>query len=245
MDGFLSGASYVDWFGDQHMSLFQTQFNQDHYSDGLIHSIGEGYRAFIEKANVKRKSEFLAGRYCAHRALEAFDVAPELIGIGQGRSPVWPDGVVGSISHCDGYAIAAAAGKDSLLSVGIDVEDIVSPEIQQTLSKSIINDDELFLLNQDAPAELVFTMIFSAKESFFKAVYPFVKAYFGFEAMSVTGIDWRGERLAFRANADLGGAVLLGTMLTARFKLLDRRMLTCFNMGRDDDSFERLVRQPG
>ncbi|MCE6078175.1 4'-phosphopantetheinyl transferase superfamily protein [Agrobacterium vitis] len=245
MDDFLFGAGYVDWFGNRDVSLFQTGFNQDHYRESLIRSVGEGYGVFIEKAVIKRKSEFLAGRYCAHRALEAFDIAPHLIGIGEGRSPLWPDGVVGSISHCHGYAIAAAARKDSLLSVGLDVEDIVAPETQRKLSKSIMNDDELFLLQQDAPPEMVFTLIFSVKESFFKAAYPFVKAYFGFEAMSVTGIDWQGERLAFRVNTDLADAFRRGMMLTARFKPLDRRILTYFRMGRDDEAFGHLVKKPG
>lgn len=241
MDEFLFNDNYVDWFGHRDVSLFQTGFHQDRYSDSVLKTVGEGYGTFIEKSVVKRKSEFLAGRYCAHRALEKLDIAPGLIGIGEGRSPLWPEGVVGSISHCHGYAIAAAARRRSLLAVGLDIEDIVTPETQRKLSNSVLNDDELFLLEQDMPPESVFTLIFSVKESFFKAAYPWVKAYFGFEAMSVTWIDWQAEDLAFRVNIDLAQAFRRGMMLTARFKPLDRRLLSCFTIDRDEEAFVHLA----
>jgi enterobactin synthetase component D len=241
MDNFLFDAGYVALFDSPEVSLFQAGFDQASYGDNVLRAVGGGYGTFIEKAVVKRKSEFLAGRYCAHRSLAAFDIAPELIGIGEGRSPLWPQGVVGSISHCQGYAIAATARSNALLTLGIDVEDIVAPDTQRNLEKSVINDDELFLLQQDMPPEQVFTLIFSAKESFFKAAYPWVKAYFGFEAMSVTGIDWHGGHLTFRVNSDLGKSFQQGMELAARFKPFGQRMLTFFTIGRNEDAFSHLA----
>ncbi|MBB5736246.1 4'-phosphopantetheinyl transferase EntD [Xanthomonas arboricola] len=245
MDEFLIDPGYVSWF-DPGLSIFKTGFDSAHYAPHLIAEIGAAYGAFIDKAVVKRKSEFVAGRYCAHRSIAAWSPARDrdLIGIGEGRMPLWPSEVTGSISHCQGYSIAMTANARNFRAIGIDVEDIVAPEIRRNIEELVVNGDETPLLGQgEAKGETqdaVFTLIFSVKESFFKAAYPYVRKRFGFEAVSVTFIDWRSRQIFFRINQDIGKSFSRGTVLSACFKTIDRRILTFFGIRRSDEQFAHL-----
>ncbi|MEI8635195.1 hypothetical protein P4S72_30355 [Vibrio sp. PP-XX7] len=61
----------------------------------------------LHRAVLKRKCEFLAGRLCAKRAMAECGINAETtLGIGEHREPLWPEGVIGSISHCDTQAVA-------------------------------------------------------------------------------------------------------------------------------------------
>lgn len=243
MDDFLIDPGYVSWL-EPELSIFQTGFDTARYTPRLIAAVGEAYGAFIDKAVVKRKSEFVAGRYCAHRSIAAWSAARDLIGIGEGRMPLWPSGVVGSISHSKEYAIAMTADSKNFRALGVDVEDLVMPETRGRVEESVVNDDEVQLFGPGASHgrthDVVFTLIFSAKESFFKAAYPFVRKYFGFETMSVISIDWKSQKLAFRLNQDIGRAFSHDTVLFAHFKAIDRRILTFFGIRRSDERFAHL-----
>src|ERR1700761_3617241 len=68
--------------------------------------------ALLGRAVEKRRREFAAGRGCARRALAALGLPPAPLLPGEGGAPRWPDGVVGSITHCAGYAAAAVAARN-------------------------------------------------------------------------------------------------------------------------------------
>lgn len=82
MDEFLIAPGYVSWL-DPGLSIFKTEFDSAHYNSRLMAEIGPAYGALIDKAIVKRKSEFIAGRYCAHRSIAAWNPTSDLIGIGK------------------------------------------------------------------------------------------------------------------------------------------------------------------
>src|SRR5690242_7832438 len=62
----------------------------------------------VKNAVEKRIAEFCAGRHCAREALRALGRTPGAI-LAEGRAPIWPDGVVGAITHCTGYCGAVVA----------------------------------------------------------------------------------------------------------------------------------------
>src|SRR5262249_37950297 len=70
----------------------------------------------------KRRYEFATGRRCARAALAQLGFPPAPLLAGPDRAPLWPDGVVGSITHTDSYRAAAVARAEQLCSVGIDAE---------------------------------------------------------------------------------------------------------------------------
>ncbi len=76
----------------------------------------------IARSVAKRRNEFITVRYCARQALGELGVPPVPILKGEKGEPCWPDGVVGSLTHCDGYRGAAVGRHESVRSVGIDAE---------------------------------------------------------------------------------------------------------------------------
>jgi 4'-phosphopantetheinyl transferase EntD len=74
-----------------------------------------GARLFPEEAMQldgavdSRLREFATGRSCARQALAGLGLAPAPILRGAKREPLWPAGIVGSITHCRGYRAAAVA----------------------------------------------------------------------------------------------------------------------------------------
>jgi 4'-phosphopantetheinyl transferase EntD len=231
MDKFFSNANPVSWFANPALSVFQADFDADHYSDALIPRLNAGYETFIQNAVVKRKSEFIAGRYCAHQSLAPWEVPDGIIGIGEGRSPVWPAGIVGSISHCHAYALAVTARSDNLFAIGLDVEDVVSEETRNNIQKAVVNQNEMFLLTGSSRPDIVFTLIFSMKESFFKAAYPHVKFYFDFPAISLTHIDWGRGTVLFEVNQQLGTHFGVGSVFSGQFKVLEnKKVVTLFQI---------------
>lgn len=115
----------------------------------------------------KRRSEYLAGRLCAALALRA---AGQAVHVGRnGRAPVWPAGVAGSISHSDSRAIAVV----SLVhrAVGVDCETVMADDLAQKLRGEIIGNAEAQLCPPNLPFASFLTLVFSAKEALFKALY--------------------------------------------------------------------------
>ena len=69
-----------------------------------------------------RRREFATARHCARAALKELGVPPVPIGRRQDRSPIWPPGIAGSITHCEGYRAAAVARSAEWEGIGIDAE---------------------------------------------------------------------------------------------------------------------------
>ena len=79
----------------------------------------------------KRLADFSTGRYCAIKALEQLGINNSIIPIGKDREPIWPEGIVGSISHCDSLTGAIVAKSSDHISLGLDIEEIgrVTPDL--------------------------------------------------------------------------------------------------------------------
>ncbi len=74
----------------------------------------------VARAVEKRRREFAGGRDCARRALAALGIAPLAILSGERGEPLWPEGVVGAITHCAGYRGSAVARAGEVAALGID-----------------------------------------------------------------------------------------------------------------------------
>lgn len=125
--------------------------------------------ALVANAVDKRRREFALGRACARAALAAMGREAMAILRGGDGAPLWPDGVVGSISHTEGYACAVVAPARSFKAIGVDAEWIGG--VSDTLLPRLFDDQELArLMAMGADERRVFaTLGFSAKEACFKA----------------------------------------------------------------------------
>jgi len=144
-------------------------------------------QASVERAVEKRRREFTTARACAHRALARLDLAVQPVLTGEHGEPLWPDGVVGSITHCQGYRACALAHAIDLSAIGIDAEpDAALPEgVLGTIAGA---EEEAWVLAQARVVPQINwdRLLFSAKESIYKALYPLTRYRLGFHDAVVT-----------------------------------------------------------
>ena len=124
----------------------------------------------------RRRTDFAIGRAAAHRALGALGLAAAVVGRGERGDPLWPAGVVGSITHASGVAVAAVAARQHTAGIGVDLE-VVDPSRLSSIASYVCLPDELTWVD----GSLVrLTMLFSAKEAVYKALYPTIQAILEF-----------------------------------------------------------------
>ncbi|MBO3744792.1 4'-phosphopantetheinyl transferase superfamily protein [Streptosporangiaceae bacterium NEAU-GS5] len=143
--------------------------------------------ALVARAVDKRRREFATVRRCARTALAdlGFPAAPILRGAR--GAPTWPSGVVGSMTHCDGYRAAAVAHESAVPTIGLDAEPN-EPLPDGVLGMVSLPEEHGWLkeLGAAAPHVRWDRLLFSAKESVYKAWFPLTRRWLGFEEAVVT-----------------------------------------------------------
>jgi enterobactin synthetase component D / holo-[acyl-carrier protein] synthase len=144
----------------------------------------------VRRAVRKRAEEFAAGRSCARLLLREFGIASGPIGVGDERQPLWPDGLVGSITHTRGLCAAVLAPQAAMRSLGIDSE--VKGGVKTELWRGICTPAETAWLGSLPQSEqaAAATLIFSAKEAFYKCQFPLTQERLGFHVVSVEIPAW-------------------------------------------------------
>jgi 4'-phosphopantetheinyl transferase EntD len=181
----------------------------------------------VGRAVEKRRREFTTGRACAHAALERLGLPPSPILSGERGEPRWPGGVVGSITHCDGYRACAVARTREISTVGIDAE--VNAALPEGVQSEIALPEELSWLGElkrDSPTVHWDRLLFSAKESVYKAWFPLTERWLDFDEASILVDPSAGT---FSARLLVSGPVLDGRRLTAfsgRWLVRDGLILT-------------------
>lgn len=169
---------------------------------GLVECLYAEERVLIGHAIGKRQGEFAAGRLCAKEALArlGIEVFP-ILKDGKG-APVWPEGVSGSISHAKGCCAAVVARVAEGESLGLDIEE-VNRLTEDIWEYSFVRDEIEWLSRQGGEAQKWASVIFSAKEAFYKAQYPISRAWLGFQDV-VIEIKEQGEAFTVRLLVDVG-----------------------------------------
>ncbi|BBY60119.1 4'-phosphopantetheinyl transferase [Mycolicibacterium sarraceniae] len=147
--------------------------------------------SLIAKSVDKRRNEFVTVRHCARLALQQLGLPPVPILKGDKGEPCWPDGVVGSLTHTQGYRGAAVGRSASVRSVGIDAEP------HGALPDGVLNAislpaerDEISGLPDGLHWDRI---LFCAKEATYKAWFPLTQRWLGFEDAHITfGVDSSG-----------------------------------------------------
>lgn len=189
--------------------------------------------ANLNKMVAKRRSEYLAARLCARKALlESGSARYDVPGLPD-RSPAWPDGYTGSLTHTSSLAAACVARSDQVSHIGLDIEDLIDPEMYQDLQGEILTPDDRPFSEQAQAlglSEIAFlTLIFSAKEAVFKAIYRDVGYIFGFEAVSLVAFSEQG--LTFVLNQDLSALWPEGREIDVQYQWKDNRVCTLIMIG--------------
>lgn len=186
----------------------------------------------VANAVPKRRVEVTNARTCARRALAGLGRQPDVAILRGGKGePLWPDGVVGSITHTAGYYAAAVADASKVRSIGLDAE--VHGELPQGVLGHIAFGPELTMLTGLRPGPDIWwdRLLFSAKESVYKAWYPLTGRWLGFEDAEVR-IDPDDHTFSARIRIDGtttdGGPPL--TAMTGRWLVRDGFVLTAITL---------------
>ncbi|MFD3518942.1 4'-phosphopantetheinyl transferase [Streptomyces sp. NPDC058653] len=136
----------------------------------------------VKSAVAQRRGEFATARHCARQALTRLGAPAGAILTGERGSPLWPEGVVGSITHCLGYRAAVVARPAHVVSIGVDAEP-AQPLPPGVLEAVALPDEQIAVkeLLESAPEVAWDRLLFSAKESVYKAWFPLTRRFLEFE----------------------------------------------------------------
>lgn len=150
-------------------------------TDAPTQSLFPQEAALVAGAVPKRVNEFVTVRACARRALARLSLPPSPILPGPNREPLWPVGVVGSLTHCNGYRAAAVAFKQDIATIGIDAEPNVP--LPDGVAELVTVGAEIASLRRLAAVDPRIAwdkLLFSAKESIYKAWFPVTHSWLNF-----------------------------------------------------------------
>ncbi|HWG68016.1 MAG TPA: 4'-phosphopantetheinyl transferase superfamily protein [Steroidobacteraceae bacterium] len=155
------------------------------------------FRAELEllgRAVPKRVGEFAAGRLCARRALQELGIVDFPLRVGDDRQPVWPQSLVGSITHTTDFCAAVVAERRRVHALGLDSE--VVGDVNVEIWPRICVPEELAWIASlpEGEQRAAVTLIFSAKEAFYKCQYSLVGDRLGFQDARVAPAGWNLER---------------------------------------------------
>lgn len=120
----------------------------------------------LAHASPERLAEFRTARSCAREALRALGEPVTSIPVGVDRAPVWPAGIVGSITHCVGYRAAVVAKREHVLAVGVDAEP--DAPLPPGVAEGTLTAGETAATRCLSAGTNWDRLLFSAKESVFK-----------------------------------------------------------------------------
>jgi 4'-phosphopantetheinyl transferase EntD len=169
--------------------------------------------AAVARAVEKRRREFTTVRHCAREALARLGLPPAPIVPGPRGAPRWPDGVVGSMTHCAGYRAAAVGLASDVAAIGIDAEPHEPlPEGVLDLVASPVERRRLARLVAAAPDRHWDRVLFCAKEAVYKAWSPLTGRWLDFQEVDLT-LD--ADASTFTARLLVPGPVVAGRARSA------------------------------
>jgi enterobactin synthetase component D len=217
--------------------LFETEHINDEEFHFLINS-----SSLSQRAVPKRKAEHVAGRLCINWCYQMLtNQTPPIIHSDNHGCPIWPFPFKGSISHSNGMAVGALINKANILSLGVDVETILDDKTTKNIFGMILTPAEQAIHINPVSEKMTFnsyvTLIFSAKESIYKALYPLVKHFFDFSAASVTSVN--GSKIKFTLHSQALPEIFDKTLIEVAYKFENNRVLTTCVV---EDTFLRYLR---
>ena len=202
--------------------IFVEETRGDEEVEFALASLGATERASVLGSAEIRQRHFALGRLCARRALSRLGAPPGELVQRKDRSPEWPVGIIGSITHTKGYCAAAVARMDRYAGIGVDAE---SRPVDSSLWDQICTNQELlWLLSQpDGSRATMATLIFSAKEAVYKCQRCWTQGWLDFQDVTTAIDEIEFHALvSSRTRPDLGGlrfsgryAILADMVVTA------------------------------
>ncbi|MFC4020715.1 4'-phosphopantetheinyl transferase [Micromonospora sp. GCM10011542] len=174
-----------------------------------------------ERAVASRRRDFTAGRVCARRAMAGLGLPPAAVPAAADRAPVWPAGLVGAITHTEGYCAAAVARRADIRSVGMDAER--HRELNAGVRRLVLLPEEEEHCARLPGGTFWPVVLFSIKETVYKVWHPVVGSWLDFHDARVEVDADAGTFTARIAPARLDAATVADPPATVagRFALAD------------------------
>ncbi|WP_435257494.1 4'-phosphopantetheinyl transferase family protein [Thioclava sp. FR2] len=178
---------------------------------------GEGLTGAIPS----RLREFSAGRAAARAAMAEIGISPSAIPHGSNREPIWPVGVIGSITHTAAHCLAIVLPTDQFRGVGIDLEE--HADLERDLWPAVLHPVERQRLEQIPQCHQPKSALtyFCAKEAVYKAQYPITRQLLDFQDIVVSVQSGKFEA-QFQCDVD---AFAKHSTIIGRTKVVDRHLL--------------------
>ncbi|EBO5441168.1 4'-phosphopantetheinyl transferase superfamily protein [Salmonella enterica] len=207
------------------IGVCEIEFQTTNYRDTLFTEYSIQFPEKLFSAVSKRRSEYLCGRICAQTLLNLKNIYAQITQSKEG-APIWPSGWIGSISHTENCAMAVMVSQNKSHILGIDIENF-NPEALSEIAGIIIQDSEKKLLvENEIDYNLALHIAFSAKESFYKALYPQVKKVFGFESAIITDINTHNKTFSIQLTHDLNHEFQTGFQRIGYYQLDKHKIVT-------------------
>jgi 4'-phosphopantetheinyl transferase EntD len=183
------------------------RLSDEHVRRGLPAAVGVGIRFLAEmgatppklhpleeeilgaRAVAGRRALFALGRAAARDALLELGFEAVGVGRGEGGEPLWPDDVVGAISHSQDVAVAIVGHRTDYVGLGVDVEEPARGPTARA-ARLVCRPNEMAWVDPESGTQRL-TMLFSAKEAIFKAAYPIQRVWLGFADAELRWIEER------------------------------------------------------
>ncbi|RBW41712.1 hypothetical protein DS885_15975 [Psychromonas sp. B3M02] len=213
-----------------HLVLASCHFDSTRFNNNQFKILNIAMPTALQNAVAKRKSEFLAGRYLAKIAMKELGYEGINIEIDQHKAPIWPLGLLGSISHSNNIARCVATKSQNIHFLGIDIEHWLSTADAHCLVDNIVVEaDEYQMMLPHISFEQAVTLIFSAKESLYKAIFKEFGHYIDFHAAKVTKLDFTTKQLTLVLCQYLSDTMYMGRQFICQFSLCERSVTTLIN----------------
>lgn len=152
----------------------------------------------------RRHAEYQAGRDLAATLLAGLGAQTLQVGTDADRAPVWPDGFTGSISHSRQLLAVAVGRHEDTRGLGIDLEAIANADELEAIESVCMVPEEHALVGNALPRADWATLVFSAKEAFYKCQFPLTRYPLEFGDLAVMHADVSAQRLVLRLQRDAG-----------------------------------------
>jgi len=211
--------------GFDFLTYSAVDFSVRYYEDCLFDFFCIPFPEGIKLATLKRKAEYLATRYAAKIALQKHG-CNSLPFLGADRAPVWPIGWKGSISHSNESGIVLIAPTHSGINPGVDVEYIPPHSMAETADVFSSRLEQELIKASDIDYEMALLIVFSAKESLYKSLYPVTRTFFDFDAVSVCYIDTQKKVILLTLNKTISTEYRKGKKITCHYIIFVKKIIT-------------------
>lgn len=206
-------------------------FDHSAWRESFWCQYGVAFPHSLQKAVPKRKAEYLTGRVLAANCLRKLESTSTDVARGKDGAPVWPNGFIGSISHSEKKVISCVASATDLQGLGVDIEDILDDTTAQQVAGIICNKEEQTLMTQNGFSFVEgISLIFSLKESLYKALYPLTGKIRGFEDARIQRLCTDSNTAEVKLVTDWSNTFSQDTRLTGHFENCDGTFISLFRI---------------